>query len=121
MVAVSQKGPKTDRMRKLALALPETHEEITWGEDLNFRVGKKIFCFPGEESMTIKVDPDERDAFLADGRFTVAPYVGRFGWLRMDVTGPVRALDWAEIEELIVSSYCLIAPKRLAKQVHSLA
>lgn len=34
MVAVSQRGPKTDRMRKLALALPETHEEVTWGEDL---------------------------------------------------------------------------------------
>lgn len=114
---MSQQGPKTDRMRTIALALPDTHEEVTWGEDLNFRVGKKIFCFPGEESMTIKVDPEEREALFADGRFSIAPYVGRFGWLRMDVSGHVRSLDWTEIEELITSSYCLIAPKRFAKQV----
>ena len=103
-----------ERMRTIALALPETHEEVTWGEDVNFRVGKKIFCFPGEESMTIKADPGEREALLATGRFTVAPYVGRFGWLRMDVP---RRPDWDEIAELITTSYCLIAPKRLAKQV----
>jgi predicted DNA-binding protein (MmcQ/YjbR family) len=111
---MSQSGPKTERMRKIALALPETHEELTWGEDVNFRVGKKIFCFPGDQAMTVKADPDERESLLADGRFTIAPYVGRFGWLRMDVSGKV---DWSEVAELITTSYCLIAPKKLAKQV----
>jgi predicted DNA-binding protein (MmcQ/YjbR family) len=111
---VSQSGANTERIRKIALALPETHEELTWGEDVNFRVGKKIFCFPGDQAMTIKADPDERESLLADDRFTIAPYVGRFGWLRMDVTGKV---DWSEVAELITTSYCLIAPKKLAKQV----
>jgi hypothetical protein len=28
-----------------------------------------------------------------------------------------RKPDWGEVEELIISSYCLIAPKKLAQQV----
>ena len=111
---MTQQGPRTDRMRKIALALPETTEEITWGTDVNFRVRKKIFCFPGEEAMTIKVDPDERDALLATGLFEVAAYVGRFGWLTMTLP---RKPDWGEIAELITTSYCLIAPKTLARKV----
>jgi predicted DNA-binding protein (MmcQ/YjbR family) len=101
-------------MRKIALALPEATEEVTWGTDVNFRVRKKIFCFPGEEAMTIKADPDERDALLATGQFVVAAYVGRFGWLTMTVP---RKPDWDEVAELITTSYCLIAPKTLARKV----
>ena len=111
---MSQSGPNTDRMRKIALALPETHEELTWGEDVNFRVRKKIFCFPGDTHLTIKADPDEREALLATGQFEVAAYVGRFGWLTMTLP---KDPDWDEIAELITTSYCLIAPKTLAKRV----
>jgi predicted DNA-binding protein (MmcQ/YjbR family) len=114
---VSQAGPKTDRMRRIALALPETTEELTWGEDVNFRVRKKIFLFPGEEQMTIKADPAERDALLATGRFHVAAYVGRFGWLTMDLPERPTKADWEEIEELITTSYCLIAPTTLGRLV----
>jgi predicted DNA-binding protein (MmcQ/YjbR family) len=101
-------------MRKIALALPEATEEITWGEDLNFRVRKKIFCFPGQEAMTVKADPEERDALLADPRVSLAPYVGRFGWVTVQLG---KKPDWDEVEELIVTSYCLIAPKTLARRV----
>lgn len=102
-------------MREIAIALPEVTEEVTWGEDLNFRVNKKIFLFPGETSMTVKADPDEREALLADPRFKLAAYVGRFGWVTMDVTA--KKLDWDEVAELITTSYRLIAPKRLVKQL----
>ena len=37
-----------DRLRAIALALPETHEEITWGTDITFRVRTKIFCTPAD-------------------------------------------------------------------------
>ena len=111
-----QQGPNVDRLRKIALALPEATEEITWGEDLNFRVNKKIFLFPGQEAMTFKADPEEKDALLADpkGRFALAAYVGRFGWLTMQLG---KKPDWNEITELVVTSYRLIAPKRLVKQL----
>ncbi len=105
-------------MRALALALPESTEEVTWGTDINFRVRNKIFCFPGSgASLTVKADRDELPALLADARCSPAPYLARGGWIRMDLT--VGRVDWAEVDELIRTSYCLIAPKRLAAQLVS--
>ncbi|MGD9999458.1 MAG: MmcQ/YjbR family DNA-binding protein [Ilumatobacteraceae bacterium] len=105
-----------DRMRTIAMALPEATEEVTWGTDINFRVRKKIFAFPGDGgSLTVKADRDELPALLADDRFSPAPYLARGGWVRMDLT--VAPVDWTEIAELITSSYCLIAPKTLAARV----
>ena len=102
-----------ERMRSLALALPEATEEVTWGTDNNFRVRKKIFAFPGQGgSLTVKADRDELPALLDDARFSPAPYLARGGWVRMDLTD--APIDWIEIDELIRTSYCLIAPKKLA-------
>ncbi|HEY7625703.1 MAG TPA: MmcQ/YjbR family DNA-binding protein [Ilumatobacteraceae bacterium] len=102
-------------MRTIALGLPEATEEVTWGTDINFRVRKKIFAFPGDGgSLTVKADREELPALLADSRFSPAPYLARGGWVRLDLsTSP----DWSEIDELIKTSYCLIAPKKLAAQV----
>ena len=102
----------TSLIRNLALRLPEATEEVTWG-DVNYRVRTKIFCFPGDTSMTVKADPEELDALLGDPRFARAAYVGRFGWVTMQLSGPV---DWDEVDELIRTSYCLVAPKKLAQQ-----
>ena len=44
----AQTGPNTERMRRIALALPETHEEVTWGTDVNFRVPVKQVCVEAE-------------------------------------------------------------------------
>jgi predicted DNA-binding protein (MmcQ/YjbR family) len=105
-----------ERMRLLALALPEATEEVTWGTDINFRVRKKIFAFPGQGgALTVKADRDELPALLADARFSPAPYLARGGWVRMDLT--TTTPDWAEIDELIRTSYCLIAPKKLSAQL----
>ena len=103
-----------DRIRALCAELPEVHEEITWGEDLTIRVGRKIFCFPGETAFTVKADPSELLALLDDPRVTLAPYVGRFGWVSVRLDEPV---DWDEVDRLIRRSYRLIAPKKLAAQV----
>ncbi|MGZ4739167.1 MAG: MmcQ/YjbR family DNA-binding protein [Ilumatobacteraceae bacterium] len=107
-----------ERMRTIALALPEAAEEITWGTDINFRVRKKIFAFPGQGgSLTVKADRNELPALLADPRFRPAPYLARGGWGVLDLAA--SAPDWAEVEELMHTSYCLIAPKTLAAQVAS--
>ena len=49
-----------------------------------------------------------------DTRYSVAAYVGKHGWINVDASGP---LDWDEVRELVTESYCLNAPKRLAKLV----
>lgn len=105
-----------ERMRSMAMALPEATEEVTWGTDINFRVRKKIFAFPGQGgSLTVKADRDELPALLDNSRFTPAPYLARGGWVRMDLT--TGSVDWSEIDELIRTSYCLIAPKKLSAQL----
>jgi predicted DNA-binding protein (MmcQ/YjbR family) len=107
-----------ERLRALCLALPEAFEQETW-ERPTFRVGDKgkIFCMaaPDGSTATMKADPEEREALLADeDRFYVPPYVGGKGWIGVYLD---RQTDWDELAELIATSYCLIAPKRLGRQV----
>jgi predicted DNA-binding protein (MmcQ/YjbR family) len=111
-----QAAAALEKVRTIAMALPEATEEVTWGTDINFRVRKKIFCFPGNGStLTVKADRDELDPLLDDPRFGPAPYLARGGWVRMDLQ--VAPVDWAEVRELIHTSYVLIAPKKLGSQV----
>jgi predicted DNA-binding protein (MmcQ/YjbR family) len=109
-----------DRVRRVCLGLPDAFERETWGHP-TFRVGGgrgKIFCTaaPDGATITLKADPLERDALLAQGDpFFVPPYVGDKGWLGIRPGDP--GTDWAEIAELIAISYCLVAPKGLAAKV----
>ncbi len=111
-----------ERTRTLCLALPEAFELETWGHP-TFRVGRgrgKIFCTaaPDGSSITLKADPVEREALLAQGDpFYVPPYVGDKGWLGVRSDHP--GADWEEVAELIATSYCLVAPRRLAARVTS--
>jgi predicted DNA-binding protein (MmcQ/YjbR family) len=108
-----------DRVRRLCLALPETFELEAWGHP-TFRVGSgrgKMFCTAAEDgsSVTLKADPAERPALLAQGDpFYLPPYVGGKGWVGVNLG---RSTDWEEVAELIATAYCLIAPKRLAENV----
>lgn len=107
-----------DHLRALCLALPEAEEKEAWG-DPTFRIRDKIFAMekrgdgrisvwckapPGSQHVLVNADPE---------RFFVPPYVGHKGWVGMRLdNGP----DWDEVAALVRRSYCLIAPKRLARQ-----
>jgi predicted DNA-binding protein (MmcQ/YjbR family) len=110
-----------DRVRTLCLALPEAFEVEAW-ERPTFRVGSgrgKMFCMAAADgsAITMKADSLEREALLAEGNpFYLPPYVGTKGWVGVHL-GP--RTDWEEMAELIATSYCLIAPRRLADQVTS--
>ena len=107
---------RLEKIRALCLALPEATEELTWGDHVNFRIRNKIFCFPGDgTTLTVKADREELPALLADPRVSPAPYLARGGWIRLDLSK--GRVDWNEVDELIRTSYCLIAPKKLAAQV----
>lgn len=115
MATEKQLGKQLDRLRSIALALPEATEELTW-DDVNFRVRGKIFAFPGSGgSLCVKADRGELPALLEDPRVRPAPYLARGGWIVLDLDG--APVDWDEVTELIQTSYCLIAPKKLAAQV----
>lgn len=106
-----------DRLSEICLALPDTKLTMPWGSP-HFRVGEKIFCGFDEDDAgaahaSFKLDPDHAEVVLHDARFRRSAYVGRYGWVTMDVS---KARDWGEVAELVMESYRLIASKKsLAK------
>ena len=101
-----------DKIRDLCLALPDTKLTLTWGQP-HFRVGEKIFCGFGEENgkrvLGVKLEPLHARERVKDPRFWPAPYVGKHGWVSMNVA---QRKSWSEVDELIRESYGLVAGKR---------
>jgi predicted DNA-binding protein (MmcQ/YjbR family) len=102
-----------EKIRALCLALPGTKLTMTWGSP-HFRVAEKIFCGFGAEDdklvMGVKLRMEHARRCVQEPRFWPAPYVGKHGWVSMDVT---QRKSWDEVAELIRESYELIAPKAL--------
>ena len=102
-----------DDVRRLAMSLPEAEEVLTWETDLTFRVRGKIFAIGGEGSThaSIKARPD-RQAELIDldpGTFASSAYVGRFGWVTVDL----ERIDPEVLASMLRGAWRLTAPKRL--------
>lgn len=114
------------RLTKICLALPEATRQYN-GQHAGFLVRKRTFAYylndhhgDGIVAVTCKVLPGDNAALAAaqPARFYLPAYIGPKGWvaLRLDV-GDV---DWDEVGELVVGSYQLVAPKRLAALVKGL-
>jgi hypothetical protein len=105
--------PTFEDARRLAMALPEAEEILTWGTDITFRVRGKIFAIGGEGAtrVSIKARPD-RQAELIDldpATFSSSAYVGRFGWTTVDL----ERVDPELLAGLLAAAWRLTAPKRL--------
>jgi hypothetical protein len=106
-----------DDLRRIALALPEAEERLTWETDVTFRVRDRIFAITGEGSTraSIKATPAlqaeliERDPET----FVKSAYVGRFGWVTVDL----ERVEPAFLTTLVREAWRRTAPKRLAATV----
>ena len=100
-------------VREIAMALPEVEEIVTWDVDITFRVRKKIFAIGGEgaEQISIKATLDQQaDLLDLDAEtFKSAPYVGRFGWVTVDLA----RVDVAMLEGLLRTAWRSVAPAKL--------
>jgi len=115
--------PRLTRVTKIALALPEASCQIH-GSHAQFLVRKKTFAYfldnhhgDGIVAVTGKVLPGDNKA-LAEAqpaRFYLPAYVASRGWVALRLN--VGNVDWKEVSELLMSSYTLIAPKKLAERV----
>lgn len=105
--------PTFEDVRTIAMALPEVEEHVTWGTDVNFRIRNKMFVIGGEgaERISVKATPIAQAELLdLDGEtFGSAPYVGRFGWVTMDLARVDRAI----LEGLLRDAWRLTAPAKL--------
>lgn len=115
-----------DWVREFCLALPGATEDIQWGDNLLFRVAKKIFCMaPLAPEATVKVSfkcTPEKFAELVEVEGIIpAPYAARNHWVAMV---EMNALRQNEIKELIRNSYDLVfakLPKRVQADVSGTA
>lgn len=114
------------KVTELALALPDATRKVH-GSHAQFLVRKKTFAYfldnhhgDGIVSVTCKVMAGDNKALVEaqPRRFYLPAYIGPKGWiaLRLDV----GKIDWEEVKELLLGSYMLVAPKKLAEQVKDL-
>jgi hypothetical protein len=103
-----------DEVRRLALALPEAEERVTWETDITFRVRDKIFAIGGEGATGVSIKASlEAQAELIEmdpQTFAKSAYVGRFGWVTVDLT----RVDSGLLESLLRDAWRRTAPKKLA-------
>jgi len=102
-----------DDLRRMALALPETSEKVTWEVDITFRVRDKIFAIMGEDGGTasVKASLEAQQALVASDpeTFRVSAYTGRYGW----TTVSLARVDAEEMRELVEEAWRRTAPKKL--------
>lgn len=117
----SKEDARLAELTRLALALPDAERKMC-GRHAQFLVRKKTFAYflddhhgDGIVAVTCKVLPGDNKA-LAEaqpGRFYLPAYVASKGWVALRLDAGKN--DWDEINELLLGSYVLIAPKRLAE------
>lgn len=110
-----------ERLRQIALALPEVAEKLSHGEP-SFFCGKQFVMLdnhhhgadhlafwcaapPGAQEQLIAEDPDQ---------FFRPPYVGHRGWVGVRID---RDPDWTEVAGIVQDAYRQVAPKRLLAQL----
>lgn len=121
----SAEDPRLARLTAIALELPQTSRKVHESH-AQFLVRKKTFAYflanhhgDGIVAVTCKVLPGDNKALVAAQplRFYLPDYLASRGWiaLRLDV----GKIDWSEVKELLLGSYGLVAPKKLAASVES--
>jgi len=119
----AKEDPHLVRVTKIALALPESAREIHCSQ-ASFLVRKKTFAYfldnhhgDGIVAVTCKVLPGENAAMATaqSKRYYLPAYIGPRGRVALRID--VGKIAWDEVRKLLLGSYLLAAPKRLAALV----
>ncbi|HWI61123.1 MAG TPA: MmcQ/YjbR family DNA-binding protein [Symbiobacteriaceae bacterium] len=89
-------------------------EEHPW-DHVDFRVKGKTFVFTSGDrpvvTITAKPFPENRDMFLQLPGVSVAAYVGRFGWLTVQIQDQA---GFEMAKDMIAESYAVLTAKKKA-------
>jgi hypothetical protein len=108
------------RLRSMCCELPETTENPAWA-GTQWRIRKRTFAHVlavdfadgPVTAVTFRAAGPELDALRHAGHPFFRPAWG------VDAVGMVLADDasWDEVSELVIESYCIVAPKKLVERV----
>ena len=92
-----------------------------WEGEPTFRANGKVLVFahPEFSAITVKLPKEEAAAVVASDQ-AVSPTgygLGRHGWISVDLPTRLTRERREEVEEWILTSYTLVAPKTLARQL----
>jgi len=109
-----------EAIRRYCKSLPHVDEDVKWGHDLCFLIGKKMFCVlnlepqRGDKSLVaFKATPEEFEQLIERAGVIPAPYMARNKWVSLEQYG---TLPWRELQERVAKSYELVKatlPKKL--------
>ena len=110
---LTKRGQLLKQLREICLPLPECKETLKWGNP-TFVAGKKMFAVLDRYHdrwciAFVATFPDQKRLVAKPGFFP-APYAAKYGWVCRDAEGK---LSWKEMEKLLLSSYRLVALKRM--------
>lgn len=121
-----------NRIRKIALALPEVNERRSHGEPCFFVCNKRPLCYyhddhngDGRISLWCPAPAGAQDELVSADAvrfFRPPPSAGGVfaDWIGLFLDSPPpSAADWHEIAEIIQDAYRCVAPKRLVKLLDS--
>ncbi len=108
-----------DRIREVALLLPEAEETESDGQPSFFVAGEKFAEFRDDGSgdgmpvVCVKTGDADEQAMLIEANpavYSQPAWLGAAGWVAMTLAGEV---DWTLVEDRIARSWELVAPRRL--------
>jgi len=101
-----------DQIRQICLAFPGATEQITWGDDLTFRVAGKIFAVtvlvPAPVWLSFKCSAENFAELTERSGIIPAPYLARAQWVALESKD---ALPARELAKLLRESYELVFAK----------
>lgn len=109
-----------ENIRRYCLSLSHVEEDVKWGHNLCFLIGRKMFCVlnlepqRGDRSrVAFKATPEEFAELTEREGVIPAPYMARNHWVSLE---DYSTLPWRELEERIARSCELVKatlPKKL--------
>jgi predicted DNA-binding protein (MmcQ/YjbR family) len=112
-----------DELRKFCLSMPHATEDVKWGSDLTFLVGKKMFAVTGLETaqsgISFKCTPEKFAELVERDGIIPAHYVARYHWVTVENPD---ALKPDELKDLIENSYRMVwekLPKNVKNKIIS--
>ena len=110
-----------DRLRKIALALPDSTEKLSHGEPTFFTAGRTFAMIDnnhhGSGHIAVYVNaPGGAQETLVEAdptHFFVPPYVGKSGWIGVRLDGK---LPWPVIADLVAQAHATTTAKVKAKR-----
>ena len=107
-----------EQVREWVLDLPGGREVVVaeWGHSQTLRVGDKVLAMGAEGSgqLSVKASREMQAELLANfpEAYEKAPYVGRFGWVRVNLAN----VDEGELRDLVEDAWRRTAPKKLVRE-----